>query len=61
METLPAYRRKGYAANAVAGWASAVRQMGAMPFYSTSWENIASQNVAARLGLRMIGADFSIT
>lgn len=61
VETLPAYRRRGHAANAVAGWASAVQKMGAYPFYSTSWDNIASQSVAARLGLSMFGTDFSIT
>ncbi len=61
VETLSAYRRKGHAVNVVAGWAVEVRNMGAIPLYSTSWENIASQNVAARLGLSMHGADFHIT
>lgn len=61
VETLPEHRRKGHAVNVVAGWASAVRQLGADPFYSTSWENVASQNVATRLGLSAFGVDFHIT
>jgi hypothetical protein len=31
-----------------------------VPLYSTSWENRASQAVAARLGLAMLGVDFSV-
>lgn len=61
VETLPAYRRKGYAPKVVASWAKAVRRVGAIPFYSTSWENRASQKVAERLGLSMFSTDFSIT
>lgn len=61
VETLPEYRRKGHAVNAVSGWAAAVRKIGAIPLYSTSWNNIGSQNVAARLSLKMFGVDFHIT
>lgn len=61
VETLPAYRRKGHAVNVVASWANEVRRIGAVPLYSTSWDNIASQKVASRLGLSMIGVDFHIT
>jgi hypothetical protein len=60
VETLPQYRRRGYAVSAVAGWARAVRALGAMPFYSTSWDNVASQAVAARLGARLAGVDFHL-
>jgi hypothetical protein len=61
VETDVNYRRKGHAANAVAGWATAVRALGATPFYSTKWDNLASQGVARTLGLALVGADFSIT
>jgi RimJ/RimL family protein N-acetyltransferase len=60
VETLPAFRRRGHALCAVAAWAEAVRRLGVVPLYSTSWENRASQAVAARLGLAMLGVDFSV-
>jgi hypothetical protein len=60
VETLPEYRRRGFALSAVAGWARAVRALGAMPFYSTSWDNISSQAVAARLGATLAGVDFHV-
>ena len=61
VETVPAYRRLGHAANAVATWALEVQRRGiGTLFYSTTWDNVASQGVARRLGLTFIGADFSI-
>jgi hypothetical protein len=51
--TYERYRRRGYAAAVVATWATTVRDRTA--FYSTSWENVASQGVARRLGLRPLG------
>jgi GNAT superfamily N-acetyltransferase len=61
VETHADYRRRGYALRAVAGWARAVRALGATPFYSTAWGNIASQRVASRLGFEMVGVDFHVT
>lgn len=61
VETHPDFRRRGYALAAVAGWANAVRACGATPFYSTSWDNLASQRVAQRLGGQMVGVDFHVT
>ena len=61
VETLAAHRRRGYALSVVSAWANEVRQIGAVPLYSTSIENKASQQVAARLGLIKYGLDFHIT
>jgi RimJ/RimL family protein N-acetyltransferase len=60
LETLPAFRGKGLAAEVTAEWAQRVRAIGAIPLYSTSWENKASQAVARKLRLRCYGSDFEI-
>ncbi len=57
VETLPDFRGRGYAAAVTAGWALVVQAAGAIPLYCTSWENLASQSVARRVGLTMYGAD----
>ena len=59
LRTLEAYQRRGYAAAVVAAWAAAVRASGRLPLYSTSWDNLASQGVARKLGLVLYGADLS--
>jgi RimJ/RimL family protein N-acetyltransferase len=61
VETLRDYRGRGYATNVVAGWAMAVRELGRIPLYSTSWDNIASQRVASKLGLVLYGVDLHFT
>jgi hypothetical protein len=61
VETRVDHRRRGHAVSAVAGWARAVRSLGATPFYSTSWDNVASQGVARRLQLSLVGVDFHLT
>lgn len=60
VETLPDFRGKGYAGDVTAEWARRVKAAGAVPLYSTSWENNASRAVARKLHLKCYGADFSI-
>ena len=38
-----------------------VRRRGLLPLYSTSWDNVASQGVARRLQLPLVGVDFHLT
>jgi hypothetical protein len=61
IETLPAYRQKGHAANAVTGWTQVLLEKKIIPLYSTAWENIASQNVAKKVGFSLFSTDFHIT
>jgi hypothetical protein len=61
VETLQAFRGRGYAPDVTAGWARSVRETGAAPLYSTSWENNASRSVAKKLGLAQYAADFHVT
>lgn len=61
VETVAAARGQGHASAAVAAWATVIRQRGLIPLYSTSWENVASQGVARKLGMVQYGEDWSIT
>ncbi len=58
VETSAGARGHGFAVPVVAAWAKAVRELGAEPLYSTSWENTASQAVATRLNLIPYAADY---
>jgi hypothetical protein len=60
VETLAAYRGRGFAADAVASWACSVRALGATPFYGTTFDNTSSQYVARRLNLPLTGSEFSV-
>ena len=61
VETLAYYRQRGYATSVVAAWALAIRALNLIPLYSTSWDNVASQGVAQRLGLVQYGVDYHVT
>jgi GNAT superfamily N-acetyltransferase len=61
VETAPAFRGRGYATLAVTAWAGAVRRLGRLPLYSTSWQNTASRALAGRLGLECYGTDLHFT
>jgi hypothetical protein len=60
VETVAAYRGRGFAGSAVADWAHAVRALGCTPFYATTFDNISSQLVARRLNLPLVGSEFSV-
>ena len=60
VETLEAVRGRGYATAAVAAWATAMRRRELLPLYSTSWENVASQRVAEKVGAVCYGEDWEI-
>ncbi len=60
VNTLAAYRGRGYAPTVVSAWAHAIRATGRIPLYSTSWDNHASQAVARKLGLVQYGTDLSL-
>jgi GNAT superfamily N-acetyltransferase len=47
------YRRRGYAAAVTAAWTQLLAPTGRPLFYGTSSDNISSQNVAAKLNLRL--------
>ena len=58
--TAKAFRGRRLAAAAVAGWTRLAALQSRTLFYSTDRRNIASQHVAARLGLRLAGASLRI-
>lgn len=60
VETLEPYRGRGLAAWVVLAWARSVRAMDLIPLYSTSWDNLASQAVARKLGVVQYGTDLSL-
>jgi hypothetical protein len=59
--TVPEFRRRGLALAATAGWATHPSNRSRVRFYSAHSENRASQRVARALGLRFVGATFTIT
>ena len=58
--SMVAFRGRGFASAAVAGWASQLELRDKALFYSTAWSNVSSQRVTDRLGLRFVGTRFTI-
>ena len=58
--TDPAFRGRGHAAAVTDAWAAMLLPSGRHLFYSTRADNISSQRVAARLGLRPIGWTWTV-
>ena len=61
IETLTDFRGRGLAVRAAAAWAVHIRRLGIVPLYSTHWDNIASQHLAAKLGCLHFGSDFYVS
>jgi predicted GNAT family acetyltransferase len=60
VETVSDHRRRGHAVAAVRAWAREVETGGALPLYSTSWDNHASRAVAARVGGELFGWEYCV-
>jgi hypothetical protein len=59
--TIPKYRNRGYAQKVVGGWAKSAISEGKVPFYSHKIQNIASANLAKRLGLEPVFEEIVIS
>jgi GNAT superfamily N-acetyltransferase len=60
VDTLPAFRRRGYAAAVVDAWRAAIERSGRTPLFSTSYDNESSRALADRLGLVQYAETFSL-
>ncbi|MES3027803.1 MAG: GNAT family N-acetyltransferase [Pseudomonadota bacterium] len=61
LATLPAFRGRGLAAAATAGWSALPALAERTLFYSTAMSNLASQRVVAKLRLKFLGPTLSIS
>jgi hypothetical protein len=60
VDTVEAWRGRGFGPRVVAAWALAVQASGRIPLYSTAWTNGASLAVARKLGLSTYASDWSL-
>ena len=60
LETATIFRGRGFGPRVTAAWATAIRALGLVPLYSTSWNNSASLSVARKLGLVELTSDWSL-
>jgi RimJ/RimL family protein N-acetyltransferase len=58
--TTPEYRKQGFAQKVVNAWARSLMDAGKIPFYSHKIDNIASANLARKLGLQLVFEEISI-
>ena len=58
--TIETHRGRGHARRVAAAWAAEITRLGSVPLYGTTWDNLASRAIAARLGAVMLGSDFWI-
>ena len=59
--TAPEYRHQGFAQKVVSAWAGNLLTAGKVPFYSHKADNMASSQLAGKLGLQPIFEEISIT
>ena len=57
VQTLPAYRRRGYARQVTTAWAFHLQQEGKIPFYSHHSDNLPSHALAQELRLKWFMSD----
>jgi predicted GNAT family acetyltransferase len=55
------YRHQGFAQRVVSAWAMRLISVGKVPFYSHKIQNIASTNLAKRLGLQPVFEEIVFT
>ena len=60
LETAAAFRGRGLGSRVTAAWADAIRSLGLIPLYSTSWSNTASLSVARKLRLVETTSNWSL-
>lgn len=61
VDTEDPYRGRGYAPAVVSAWRDAVELTGAVPLYSTTWDNAASLGVAKKLSMVPYAETLSLT
>ena len=60
IEVVEGYCGAGFAKDCTRAWAREMRKRDLIPLWSTTWENEASQAIAARLGFEMYGTDWHL-
>lgn len=61
LETVEAFRGRGFGTRVTAAWAMAIRASRRIPLFSTSWNNDASLAVARKLGLVAYASDWCLS